>query len=65
MRQVPDDERIGTLLADIVREIVNFPDDVRVQIEPDDRGYRLTIHVDRDDVGTVIGRRGRSGRFVR
>jgi uncharacterized protein len=53
------------LLAWIARQLVDAPDEVRVErIERDDATV-LRLHVAPDDVGKVIGRQGRLARALR
>ena len=42
----------------IVNAIVSKPDKVRVERVVDERGVLLTLHVDEEDLGRVIGRKG-------
>jgi len=53
------------LLAWIARQLVDAPDEVRVErIEREDATV-LRLHVAPDDVGKVIGRQGRLARALR
>lgn len=53
-----------TLLA-IVKALVDNPDDVAVE-ETDDNGYvTLTISVNKDDMGKIIGKEGKVIRSLR
>ena len=53
------------LLAWIARQLVDAPDEVRVErIEREDATV-LRLHVAPDDVGKAIGRRGRLARALR
>lgn len=58
-----------TVLADalehLVRGIVDYPDDVRVQLITTRRGRTLEVHVNPDDLGKVIGRSGRTATALR
>lgn len=58
-----------TVLADalehLVRGIVDYPDDVRVQLITTRRGRTLEVHVNPDDLGKVIGRGGRTATALR
>ena len=50
----------------LVRSLVDEPD--AVSIEPEERrrgGYTLRVNVAQDDMGRVIGRRGRTAQAVR
>ncbi len=49
----------------IVKEIVNNPDDVRTERMVDERGVLITLHINPDDMGYVIGRQGQTARAIR
>lgn len=53
------------LILSIVRPIVDHPNDVRVREKEEERSvtYYLTVH--EQDIGKVIGRRGRVARAIR
>ena len=53
------------LLEFIARELVDEPDEVRVEEVEDDRGVLLSLRVAKDDMGKVIGRGGRTARAIR
>jgi predicted RNA-binding protein YlqC (UPF0109 family) len=52
-------------LDHLVRGIVEHSDDVRVRLVNSRRGKRLEVRVHPDDLGTVIGRGGRTARALR
>jgi uncharacterized protein len=52
-------------LEHLVRGIVDYPDDVRVDLLTGRRGRTLEVQVHPDDLGKVIGRRGRTARALR
>jgi hypothetical protein len=52
-------------LEHLVRGIVEHPDDVRVRLVSSRKGKRLEVRVHPDDLGTVIGRGGRTARALR
>jgi predicted RNA-binding protein YlqC (UPF0109 family) len=60
---------VTTVLADalehLVRGIVDYPDDVRVQQITTRRGRTLEVHVNPEDLGKVIGRGGRTATALR
>ena len=56
---------LSDVLAFLARSIVDEPDKVRVEAEPDDRGVILRLSVAPDDMGKVIGRGGRTARAIR
>lgn len=49
----------------MVKSIVNRPDDVKVERTVDERGVLLTLHVNPEDMGYVIGRDGQMARALR
>jgi uncharacterized protein len=56
---------VDELLEWIARQLVDAPDEVRVErIERDDATV-LRLHVAQDDIGKVIGRQGRLARALR
>jgi predicted RNA-binding protein YlqC (UPF0109 family) len=52
-------------IAYVARELVDHPDDVRVERTERDGAIVLRLHVASDDVGKVIGRQGRVIRALR
>ena len=52
-------------LEHLVKGIVHHPDDVRVRMVDSRRGQRLEIRVHPEDLGTVIGRGGRTAKALR
>ncbi|CAO5164451.1 RNA-binding protein KhpA [Frankia sp. AiPs1] len=52
-------------LEHLVRGIVDHPNDVRVDLNNGRRGRTLEVRVHPDDLGKVIGRRGRTARALR
>ena len=53
------------ILTDIVRAIVDHPDDVIVVEEDKGDEVTLTLSVHADDMGMVIGRHGRIAKAIR
>lgn len=49
----------------IVRAIVGHADDVRTERTIDERGVLITLHVNPEDMGYVIGRQGQTARSIR
>lgn len=49
----------------VVRNIVNNPDDVRTERIVDERGVLITLHINSEDMGYVIGRQGQTARAIR
>jgi predicted RNA-binding protein YlqC (UPF0109 family) len=54
-----------TALEHLVKGIVEHPDEVRVRMVDGRRGQRLEVRVHPDDLGTVIGRGGRTAKALR
>jgi uncharacterized protein len=57
--------RARDTLAFIVKQLVDFPDDVQIEEVEDDQGVVLELTVHPDDVGKVIGKRGRTAKALR
>ena len=53
------------LLDYLARNLVDHPDDVRVERTERDGAVVLRLHVAEDDIGKVIGRQGRIARALR
>ncbi len=49
----------------IVRAIVNHPDDVKTERTVDERGVLITLHINPEDMGYVVGRQGQTARAIR
>lgn len=58
-------DRAADTLDFVARQLVDNPDDVRIEVDADDRGTTLHLHVHADDVGKVIGRHGRTAKALR
>ncbi|HEX2774381.1 MAG TPA: RNA-binding protein [Micromonosporaceae bacterium] len=59
------DTALRPALEHLVKGIVDHPDDVRVRLIDSRRGKRLEIRVHPEDLGTVIGRSGRTAKALR
>jgi len=53
------------MLVDIVRAIVDHPDDVKVATKEENDVITLQLSVHADDMGMVIGRHGRIAKAIR
>jgi predicted RNA-binding protein YlqC (UPF0109 family) len=53
------------VLTYLARALSNNPDSVVIETEERRSGMRLNLHVDPDDMGRVIGRRGRTAQAIR
>lgn len=69
-----EDDNIGNRLVGgtpkavleyVARSIVDDPDSVIVELEEGRRGVMLRLHVAPDDMGKIIGRRGRVATAIR
>ena len=49
----------------IVKTLVNNPDKVKVDRSVDEKGVLLSLEVDPEDVGRIIGRRGATAQSIR
>lgn len=49
----------------IIKNIVDYPDDVKIDRTEDDRGILLSLTVNAEDLGRVIGKRGVTAQSVR
>ncbi len=49
----------------LVKSIVNHPEDVKTERTVDERGVLITLYVNQDDMGYVIGRQGQTARALR
>lgn len=52
-------------LEEIIKAIVNNPNEVKITRTVDERGVLLTLDVNPTDIGYVIGRRGNTVRAIR
>ncbi|MEU6022149.1 RNA-binding protein [Micromonospora sp. NPDC048871] len=59
------DMALRPALEHLVKGIVDHPDDVRVRMVDSRRGKRLEVRVHPEDLGTVIGRSGRTAKALR
>ena len=57
----PDKE----FLEFVVKNLVDHPDDVRIERKVDEMGVLLTLHVHPLDMGQVVGRQGMTAKAVR
>ncbi|HHD92727.1 MAG TPA: KH domain-containing protein [Candidatus Portnoybacteria bacterium] len=49
----------------IVKAIVNHPEDVKVERMVDEMGVLISVKVNREDMGVLIGRQGSTARAIR
>ncbi|MCA1040749.1 KH domain-containing protein [Bacillus infantis] len=53
------------LIETIVKPLVDFPDDVRVDVREDDHRVTYQLSVNKSDMGKVIGKQGRVAKSIR
>ncbi|MFA5855186.1 MAG: KH domain-containing protein [Candidatus Gracilibacteria bacterium] len=49
----------------VVKQIVDNPDDVIVTLTVDDLGVLITLKVNKDDMGKIIGKEGQTAKALR
>jgi len=53
------------LVETIVKPLVDFPEDVRVDVKEDDSRITYQLSVNKTDMGKVIGKQGRVAKAIR
>ncbi|MGD6854645.1 KH domain-containing protein [Bacillus infantis] len=53
------------LIETIVKPLVDFPDDVLVDVREDDHRVTYQLSVNKSDMGKVIGKQGRVAKSIR
>ncbi|MBL7054092.1 KH domain-containing protein [Patescibacteria group bacterium] len=49
----------------VVKSLVNNPDDVKIERNVDEMGVLLSLRVNKEDMGQIIGRQGSTARSIR
>lgn len=57
--------RAEAVLEYVAKQLVDHPDDVEVVVDEGDRNTVLELHVNDEDLGKVIGKRGRTAKALR
>lgn len=57
--------RSADVLEYLAKQLVDHPDDVRVEVSEDDGETVLELYVHGEDLGKVIGKRGRTAKALR
>lgn len=57
--------RSEDVLQFVAGQLVDNPQDVRIDVDEDDRETVLELRVHEDDLGKVIGKRGRTAKALR
>jgi len=58
-------ERDQEFVEYIVRQIVNHPEDVKTERTVDEMGVLITLKINQEDMGYVIGKQGQTARSIR
>lgn len=53
------------LIEAIVKPLVDYPEDVRVDTREDDKRITFQLSVHEQDIGKVIGKQGRTAKAIR
>ncbi len=59
------EEQDKEFLEYVVKTLVDNPDDVKVERKVDEMGVLLTLEVNPEDMGQIIGREGSTARAIR
>ena len=57
--------RSENVLEFVAKQLVDHPDDVRIDVDDDPRETVLELNVNQEDLGKVIGKRGRTAKALR
>ena len=58
-------EKDANFIEMIVKELVSKPEVVKVERTVDEMGVLLTLKVDSEDIGTVVGKQGQTAKAMR
>ncbi|MFA6301499.1 MAG: KH domain-containing protein [Candidatus Paceibacterota bacterium] len=58
-------ERDQEFVEYIVKQIVNHPEDVKTERTVDEMGVLITLKINQEDMGYVIGKQGQTARSIR
>lgn len=58
-------EKDQEFVEGVVRAIVAHPEDVKTERKVDEMGVLITLHINPEDMGYVIGRQGQTARALR
>lgn len=53
------------LLEHILKQLVSHPDDIKVERMSDDMGVLLSVNLNQEDMGKVIGKQGQTAQAIR
>lgn len=60
-----EEQEDQAFLEYVVRSLVDNPDDVKITRTIDEMGVLLTLEVNKDDMGKIIGRSGQTAKAIR
>lgn len=49
----------------LIKKLVDNPDDVKIERKVDEMGVLLTLRVNAEDMGQIVGRQGQTARAIR
>ncbi len=49
----------------VVKQIVEFPDEVEIERNIDEMGVLITLKVNKEDMGKIIGKNGQTAKAIR
>ena len=52
-------------ILDLLKKVVNYPDEVKIDRIVDERGILLSVSLNPSDVGLVIGQKGQTAHAIR
>src|SRR3989338_8939967 len=58
-------ERDQQFLEFVIKSLVNYPDDVKIERQIDEMGVLLKLQVNRADMGQIVGRQGATAKAIR
>lgn len=62
---VTDDTKDQEFLEYVVKQVVSKPEAVKVERKVDEMGVLLTLEVDKEDMGQIIGKSGQTAKALR
>lgn len=60
-----EEQRDRDFVEYVVKQVVNYPDDVKVDRKIDEMGVLITLDVNPKDMGMIIGREGATAKALR
>lgn len=58
-------EKDQQFLEFVIKELADYPNDVKIARTVDEMGVLLTLSVNKDDMGKIIGRSGQTAKAIR